>query len=571
MNAIRRLTWALAAAAILTVWSGAAGAAITDNLVSYWPMDGAVTDTWGGFTSTHTGGPENYAAAKFGQGILLDGGSEQIEVQEVGQYDFGAMGGGMSISAWFTVNNFDTSWQALVAKGEGSEFRLHRSGGSNNLAWNAGGGGDLTGNYNVNDGALHHVAVTHDGVNRKEIWVDGVMRNSSTNGSQIADNNQPLMIGENPDAQNREWEGIVDDVAIWGRPLNSGEIGQIWNGGTGNPISAFMQPIVHEVAGDNTIGTETLTGTQSNETFGPAPVGRFVRLGKVPGLDGDSRFHLSELEAFGDGVTPDNAGAGFFSGGNLSNNELADNGTHLPTTTAALEHGNHNSVHDDDFEGGAGVWSTANGLIAPDPRFTLDLGSDQAIGTVRGFPRNDGCCSNRWRNLQLDILADDGSGNPGAVVFTLQDLPDAGNVMKDYTLQTLVSADLTASLTPWNGGPLSDPTQLDFTYVFELSSNDQIVVDNPDPSIFNTILDINNAHIVVETLGPLAAGEVYQLLSADQLTGQVWRLDLPPGVFPVGDFNVTGAVTSFIPEPTTLLIWSLLAGLAIGAGWRRRK
>jgi hypothetical protein len=26
-----------------------------------------------------------------------------------------------------------------------------------------------------------------------------------------------------------------------------------------------------------------------------------------------------------------------------------------------------------------------------------------------------------------------------------------------------------------------------------------------------------------------------------------------------------------IPEPSTLLIWSLLAGLGIGAGWRRRE
>jgi len=33
----------------------------------------------------------------------------------------------------------------------------------------------------------------------------------------------------------------------------------------------------------------------------------------------------------------------------------------------------------------------------------------------------------------------------------------------------------------------------------------------------------------------------------------------------------TRASSEIIPEPTTLLIWSLLAGLGIGLGWRRRK
>jgi hypothetical protein len=35
--------------------------------------------------------------------------------------------------------------------------------------------------------------------------------------------------------------------------------------------------------------------------------------------------------------------------------------------------------------------------------------------------------------------------------------------------------------------------------------------------------------------------------------------------------TVRQAGPEIIPEPSTLLIWSLLAGLGIGAGWRRRK
>jgi len=37
------------------------------------------------------------------------------------------------------------------------------------------------------------------------------------------------------------------------------------------------------------------------------------------------------------------------------------------------------------------------------------------------------------------------------------------------------------------------------------------------------------------------------------------------------DYGVTEFQAYYIPEPTTLLIWSLLAGLGVGLGWRRRK
>ena len=45
----------------------------------------------------------------------------------------------MSLSAWFRVDSWDTSWQCLVAKGEGSRWRIHRSGGDANQLAYAGG------------------------------------------------------------------------------------------------------------------------------------------------------------------------------------------------------------------------------------------------------------------------------------------------------------------------------------------------------------------------------------------------------------------------------------------------
>jgi hypothetical protein len=54
---------------------------------------------------------------------------------------------------------------------------------------------------------------------------------------------------------------------------------------------------------------------------------------------------------------------------------------------------------------------------------------------------------------------------------------------------------------------------------------------------------------------------------------QLADLSIWDGVLPQGYITALakGADPRLIPEPTTLLIWSLLAGLGVGLGWRRRK
>jgi len=270
-------------AAVLMCVAGVAGAAMQDGLVAYYTFDSTLNDT-SGSTTTHHGTyvgdtSASYAAAQFSNGIDLDGGTEHIQAADHADFDFGAGGTGMSISAWFTVNPpYDTSWQALVAKGEGNEFRLHRNNNGNGLNWSA--NGNVSAGYNVNDAALHHVVVTHDGAgsnSTKEIWVDGLSRGFVTNGGQIGDNNQPLMIGENPDAPGREWQGLVDDVGLWGRPLSDAEILALWNGGTGATIGSLLGPQpqpLFTITGDGQLNVEGFklgagggaTDTQLNNT-----------------------------------------------------------------------------------------------------------------------------------------------------------------------------------------------------------------------------------------------------------------------------------------------------------------
>ncbi|MEO1845275.1 MAG: LamG domain-containing protein, partial [Akkermansiaceae bacterium] len=50
----------------------------------------------------------------------------------------------------------------------------------------------------------------------------------------------PMEIGGNPELFDMNWNGLVDDVAVWNRALTTGELRQIWNAGRGVPIAALV-------------------------------------------------------------------------------------------------------------------------------------------------------------------------------------------------------------------------------------------------------------------------------------------------------------------------------------------
>ena len=159
-----------------------------------------------------------YGSGKLGQGIELDGVDQFVEtpLDNEEMFDF-QDGTGFSISAWYKVGEFTKSWQALIAKGEGNRWRIHRRGGENILTGNGGNGDVPAGTPDINDGELHHIVLVSDPENDEvRLYSDGEL-SSSNNAPAIQSNENPMMIGENPDARNRTWSGIIDDVGIWNR------------------------------------------------------------------------------------------------------------------------------------------------------------------------------------------------------------------------------------------------------------------------------------------------------------------------------------------------------------------
>jgi hypothetical protein len=73
------------------------------------------------------------------------------------------------------------------------------------------------------------------------------------------------------------------------------------------------------------------------------------------------------------------------------------------------------------------------------------------------------------------------------------------------------------------------------------------------PSTYLTSFIADGTNDVVLRFAPLANTAVHR---------QIWGIN---------GFELRQAGRVIIPEPSTLLIWSLLAGLGFGLGWRRRK
>jgi len=218
--------------------------AFETNLVSYWPLDSDFDDAKAENHGLEEGGPIEFQTGKFDGAVYLNG-SQSIEITgDENTFDFA--GESFTVSAWYTAEAINKSWQCLVAKGEGNGWRVHRRGGDNPPEMTfTGGNGDVD-RHNVamtvggDPETWHHVAGVTDSSTQEEIlYVDGeeVARKA---GATLQDRGNPMRIGDNPDARNRNWQGKVDDVAVWGRALSPIEIEEIWDGGSGKSIEDML-------------------------------------------------------------------------------------------------------------------------------------------------------------------------------------------------------------------------------------------------------------------------------------------------------------------------------------------
>lgn len=108
--------------------------------------------------------------------------------------------------------------------GAGNLGFLTRNNANTNHSWINHSGG-------YNDGEWHHLVGVVDGLSR-QLYIDGVLRNSDSQGMQsVTGNTAEFTIGGFHDGWNLYFDGTIDEVAIWNRALSGPEITDLYRRG----------------------------------------------------------------------------------------------------------------------------------------------------------------------------------------------------------------------------------------------------------------------------------------------------------------------------------------------------
>ncbi len=253
-----------------------ATAAPSDNLLGYWPLDNSTADEAPGGAAADDGawvGSANYSlSAPFDAGGVFDGGSH---VAIPSSADLAHPSGNITLSAWFKVDSFDKNWQCLLSKGEGSNFRIARQSNADAISY-AGGSADISGG-SVNDGAWHHVVAISEVGSNTFLYLDGALI-ATGSAPSLADAGLPLLIGENPGATGRQWNGEIDDVGLFGTALTQFQAQALYTFGEvhGYPLADAVAILDRHAAGSGAVAIGD--DTWNYEPADPG-TGTFVLLG----------------------------------------------------------------------------------------------------------------------------------------------------------------------------------------------------------------------------------------------------------------------------------------------------
>ncbi len=137
------------------------------------------------------------AWAQYGNALDFLGDDDYVALPNESDFDFTST---MTVEAWIWVRTFDTSYQAIVTKGDYS-WRIQRSSNQDTIEFSCdtpSGNLHLYGAIGVNDGNWHHVAGVFDNVGGTiKLYVDGVLDQSDIASGTISDTSDPVFIGSN--------------------------------------------------------------------------------------------------------------------------------------------------------------------------------------------------------------------------------------------------------------------------------------------------------------------------------------------------------------------------------------
>jgi hypothetical protein len=214
---------------------------LTDGLMSYYKLDGNNTDAVGNSTSTDTSITYSVANGKIIQGAGFNGSSSNITSPSAAL----AFTGTISVSCWVnptalpsTGNIIDILARTTNSAGfYGWDLRLRDDAGAQQLEW------ALTNTSSINTfvtinttlptSTWSHLVGTYDGTTAR-LYLNGIQIGSTTGSWNGLGTNNFYIGAVNYNAGvTRFFNGDIDEVGIWSRPLTASEITTIYNNGIG--------------------------------------------------------------------------------------------------------------------------------------------------------------------------------------------------------------------------------------------------------------------------------------------------------------------------------------------------
>ena len=200
------------------------------GLVAHWTFDegsGRVAyDSSGhGLHGTLVGGVSRTWSAGQGSVLAFDGIHAYVDCGEDPLFD---ITGPITVAAWVNITSVPSDWRTIIAKGD-SAWRLSAYQSERRFLFGAGGApwlARVAGFVEVASAEWHHVCGTYDG-QRLRLYVDGLLDVEKPWTDPIPTNDYPVYISENAEKPGRFWDGMIDDVRLYDRALNDGQIGSL--------------------------------------------------------------------------------------------------------------------------------------------------------------------------------------------------------------------------------------------------------------------------------------------------------------------------------------------------------
>jgi hypothetical protein len=196
---------------------------VVDGLVAHYAFEQDTTDSSGnGLDGSVIGDP---AFVDGVEGMALDfNGDVYVDCGGVEEFSFTDA---MTVSTWVNIRSVTTAWMAIIAKGENA-WRLSINNQTTGIhyAFTGEARGWLAANTatELSFDEWYHVAATYDTNVGALVYINGVLDASNPNLDGIDTNEMPLLLGENPEATGRLFDGMLDEVKIYNRALTEGEI-----------------------------------------------------------------------------------------------------------------------------------------------------------------------------------------------------------------------------------------------------------------------------------------------------------------------------------------------------------